>query len=57
MATKIWENEDNFSIKSGSYEFITKAIFIPDYNIFNVHFNGNDNSELNCTNFIEKFDN
>ena len=56
MATKIWEQND-FNINTGSYEFITKAIFIPKYNIFNVHFDGGNNDELNCTNFIEKFNN
>ena len=53
MATKISE-DNNYSIQSGSYEFITKAIYIPDYYIFNVHFDDNDSNLLNCTNFIEK---
>jgi hypothetical protein len=52
MSSKIWEKDQN-GIKAGTYEFITKAIYIPEYNIFNVHFD--KKSKLNFKNFIEKF--
>jgi len=59
MSSHIWKDKIK-GINAGTHEFITKAIYIPEYDIFNVHFTKNNNEYIekgSFKDFIQRFKN